>query len=132
MIIVQSKDHSKFRAGIGKLPGQGRKVERITHLSFSIVIRNAHILSPSGNCFEGNVGIQGTTFTAVDRAIATPSSPDMQEIDATGLILLPGVIHPQVHFWEPGLEHKEDSSTASRTCAKGGSPLSWKCPTPDP
>jgi dihydroorotase len=49
----------------------------------------------------------------------TPSADD-KEIDATGLTLLPGVIDPQVHFREPGLEHKEDLSTASRACAKGG------------
>jgi dihydroorotase len=42
-----------------------------------------------------------------------------REIDATGLVLLPGVIDPQVHFREPGLEHKEDLTTASHACAKG-------------
>ncbi len=42
------------------------------------------------------------------------------EIDAQGLTLLPGVIDPQVHFREPGLEHKEDLFTASCACAKGG------------
>jgi dihydroorotase len=31
--------------------------------------------------------------------------------------LLPGVIDPQVHFREPGLEHKEDLFTASCACA---------------
>jgi dihydroorotase len=41
-------------------------------------------------------------------------------IDAGGLTLLPGVIDPQVHFREPGLEHKEDLYTASRACARGG------------
>ena len=39
---------------------------------------------------------------------------------AKGLTLLPGVIDPQVHFREPGLEHKEDLFTASCACAKGG------------
>lgn len=33
---------------------------------------------------------------------------------------MPGVIDPQVHFREPGLEHKEDLFTASSACAKGG------------
>ncbi len=33
---------------------------------------------------------------------------------------MPGVIDPQVHFREPGLEHKEDLFTASCACAKGG------------
>ncbi len=41
-------------------------------------------------------------------------------IDAKGLTLLPGVIYPQVHFREPGLEYKEDLFTASCACAKGG------------
>ena len=33
---------------------------------------------------------------------------------------MPGVIDPQVHFREPGLEYKEDLFTASSACAKGG------------
>nr|WP_242022488.1 amidohydrolase family protein [Trichocoleus sp. FACHB-90] len=33
---------------------------------------------------------------------------------------MPGVIDPQVHFREPGLEHKEDLFTASCACSKGG------------
>ncbi len=33
---------------------------------------------------------------------------------------MPGVIDPQVHFREPGLEHKEDLYTASLACARGG------------
>jgi dihydroorotase len=41
-------------------------------------------------------------------------------IDAENLTLLPGVIDPQVHFREAGLEHKEDLFTASCACAKGG------------
>ena len=43
-----------------------------------------------------------------------------REIDGRGLTLFPGVIDPQVHFREPGLEHKEDLFTASCACAKGG------------
>jgi predicted amidohydrolase YtcJ len=39
-------------------------------------------------------------------------------IDAHQLTLLPGVIDPQVHFREPGLEHKEDLFTASCACAR--------------
>ncbi len=32
-----------------------------------------------------------------------------REIDGSGLTLLPGVIDPQVHLREPGLEHKRRS-----------------------
>ncbi|MEM6795265.1 MAG: dihydroorotase [Acidobacteriota bacterium] len=48
------------------------------------------------------------------------SSPADRVIDARGLHLLPGVIDDQVHFREPGLEHKEDLHTGSLACAKGG------------
>lgn len=41
-------------------------------------------------------------------------------IDAEGLHLLPGVIDDHVHFRDPGLTHKEDLSTGSRSCALGG------------
>ncbi len=57
--------------------------------------------------------------TIVEVATEVSATAD-REIDAKGLTLLPGVIDPQVHFREPGLEHKEDLFTASCACAKGG------------
>jgi dihydroorotase len=54
-------------------------------------------------------------------AIDPPRTAAVDErIDARGLHLLPGVIDDQVHFREPGLEHKEDLHTGSLACAKGG------------
>ena len=41
-------------------------------------------------------------------------------IDCTGLDILPGVIDTQVHFREPGLEHKEDLPTGSLAAVMGG------------
>ena len=55
----------------------------------------------------------------MDNAIAHSAAPDMQVIDATGLVLLPGVIVSQDHCREPGLEHKKDLSTAGRICVIG-------------
>lgn len=46
--------------------------------------------------------------------------PRGERIDATGLLVMPGVIDPQVHFREPGAEHKEDIASGSRACAAGG------------
>ncbi|RUZ33121.1 dihydroorotase, partial [Mesorhizobium sp. M7A.F.Ca.US.003.02.1.1] len=37
-----------------------------------------------------------------------------ETIDCRGLHVLPGVVDSQVHFREPGLEHKEDLETGSR------------------
>jgi dihydroorotase len=41
-------------------------------------------------------------------------------LDATGKLVLPGLIDPQVHFREPGLEHKEDLASGSLAALAGG------------
>jgi dihydroorotase len=86
-----------------------------------LIIRHARILLPTGEFLVGDVQTRGREIVQVAREIP-PSATNTaaQEIDADGLTLLPGVIDPQVHFREPGLEHKEDLFTASCACAKGG------------
>ena len=43
-----------------------------------------------------------------------------EQLDASGLLLLPGVIDDQVHFREPGLTHKGDIHSESRAAVAGG------------
>lgn len=83
----------------------------------SLLIRRARILLPNGEFLVGDVQICDRQIVKVAAEIAESGD---REIDAKGLTLLPGVIDPQVHFREPGLEHKEDLFTASSACAKGG------------
>ncbi|YAI81817.1 MAG: dihydroorotase [cyanobacterium endosymbiont of Rhopalodia sterrenbergii] len=83
-----------------------------------LLIRHARILLPDGQFLFGDVLLQDGKILKVASEIITPDSST--SIDATGLTLLPGVIDPQVHFREPGLEHKEDLFTATCACAKGG------------
>jgi dihydroorotase len=84
----------------------------------SLLIRRAQIILPNGELMVGDVLTRDRQIVEVAPEITTQTSTS--EIDATGLTLLPGVIDPQVHFREPGLEHKEDLFTASCACAKGG------------
>ncbi|MBD2353048.1 dihydroorotase [Tolypothrix sp. FACHB-123] len=84
----------------------------------SLLIRHAQIILPSGELMVGDVLTRDRQIVEVAPQISTQTATS--EIDATGLTLLPGVIDPQVHFREPGLEHKEDLFTASCACAKGG------------
>lgn len=86
----------------------------------SLLIRRARILLPNGELMTGDVEICGGEIVQVASEIPTLDGGADREIDANGLTLLPGVIDPQVHFREPGLEHKEDLFTASSACAKGG------------
>ncbi|MBE9148054.1 dihydroorotase [Coleofasciculus sp. LEGE 07092] len=82
-----------------------------------LLIRHARILSPTGEFSVGDVLCRGREIVQVAPELSAETD---KEIDATGLTLLPGVIDPQVHFREPGLEYKEDLFTASCACAKGG------------
>jgi dihydroorotase len=84
----------------------------------SLLIRHARILLADGTWLVGDVLVRDERIVEIAASITTTEVS--REIDATGLVLLPGVIDPQVHFREPGLEHKEDLTTASRACAKGG------------
>lgn len=85
----------------------------------TLFIRHARILLPNGEFLQGDVQICGDKIVQVAPEISD-SVAGAGEVDAQGLTLLPGVIDPQVHFREPGLEYKEDLFTASCACAKGG------------
>ncbi|WP_315790852.1 dihydroorotase [Fischerella sp. JS2] len=87
--------------------------------STSLLIRRARIILPDGEFMIGDVLTRDRFIVEVAPEISTDQTP-IREIDAEGLTLLPGVIDPQVHFREPGLEHKEDLFTATCACAKGG------------
>ena len=80
------------------------------------LIKNAVVILPTGKT-ETSVLIDGSKIVAIDPA--SQASAD-EVVDASGLVLMPGVIDDQVHFREPGLTHKEDLHHASRACAKGG------------
>jgi len=84
----------------------------------SLLIRHARIILANSESLLGDVLLRDRQIVAVAPEIIP--EPGTREIDASGLTLLPGVIDPQVHFREPGLEHKEDLFTASCACARGG------------
>lgn len=90
--------------------------------SYGVLINQARILLPNSDFLLGDVVILDGKIVEVAPEIDHHSFgvDDWEIIDAEGLTLLPGVIDPQVHFREPGLEYKEDLFTASCACAKGG------------
>lgn len=65
-------------------------------------------------------------------AVGVVPERDGEVVDARGLLVMPGVIDPQVHFREPGLTHKEDLGTGSRACAAGGVTAFLEMPNTDP
>lgn len=84
------------------------------------IIRNATIVN-EGRTFKGSVLISGEHIKAVYEGSEFVELPESCiEIDATGLLLLPGIIDDQVHFRDPGLTHKGDLYTESKAAVAGG------------
>ncbi len=83
------------------------------------IIYNATIIN-EGEEYVGSVVIEGEFIKEVLHSSPTDLSPFDQVIDGTGLYLLPGVIDSHVHFREPGMTHKADIASESRTAAAGG------------
>jgi len=90
----------------------------------SILIRQGTIILPDRETLIGDVYVKDGKIAAIaptlDPNDLSADEYPLEIIEAAGLTLLAGVIDPQVHFREPGLEHKEDLRTASHACAKGG------------
>ena len=55
-----------------------------------------------------------------------------ETVDCRNLHILPGVIDSQVHFREPGLEHKEDLESGSRAAVMGGVTAVFEMPNTKP
>lgn len=86
-----------------------------THL-----IKNATIVN-EGRIFTGSVLIEDEIIKAIfHKDEETPETAITKITDATGKLLIPGVIDDQVHFREPGLTHKGNIFTESRAAVAGG------------
>lgn len=84
----------------------------------SICIRNASVVN-EGQTRVADVWIEGEFISKITSPGEISQSAN-QEIDATGLLLIPGAIDDQVHFREPGLTHKGEIYTEARAAVAGG------------
>jgi dihydroorotase len=96
------------------------------------IIRNATIVNEQES-FVGSVLIENDIIIAVHKGNEwVDAGQDCLEIDATGLLLLPGVIDDQVHFREPGLTHKGDIYSESKAAVAGGITSFFEMPNTKP
>jgi alpha-D-ribose 1-methylphosphonate 5-triphosphate diphosphatase PhnM len=83
----------------------------------TILIKNALLIN-EGEQFHADVFIKGAFIEKIEKqGINMPAD---QVIDASGKILIPGLIDDQVHFREPGLTHKGDLYTEPKAAVAGG------------
>ena len=95
----------------------------------SIIIKNATIVN-EGTQFLGDILIKDQRIEKIGTGLQTKGAAT--EIDATSLLLLPGVIDDQVHFREPGLTHKASIFTESRAAVAGGVTSFMEMPNTNP
>ncbi|MDQ0223383.1 dihydroorotase [Streptococcus moroccensis] len=83
-----------------------------------LLIQNGRIVDPkSGIDQVMDILIEDGKILQMGGAIA---HDDMEVIDATGLVVAPGLVDIHVHFREPGQTHKEDIHTGALAAAAGG------------
>lgn len=83
-----------------------------------IVIKNGYMINPKSG-FEGNadIVIKDGTIASIGCAGEYAAA---EVIDATGLIVAPGLVDVHTHFRDPGFEYKEDIYTGAKAAAAGG------------
>lgn len=82
----------------------------------SMLIKNGHLIEPTMGISEPmDVLMKHGKVEAIGKKLSGTA-----EIDATGLVVCPGLVDIHVHFREPGQESKEDIGSGSRCAAKGG------------
>ncbi|MCX6325987.1 MAG: dihydroorotase [Bacteroidia bacterium] len=84
-----------------------------------ILIKNATIIN-EGRTYRNDLLIEGELISAIGSIEKKNVPSGTKIIDATGLLLIPGVIDDHVHFREPGLTHKGDIFSESGAAVAGG------------
>ena len=96
--------------------------------TFDLILRGGTVVNHDG---EGrrDIGVVAGRVAALGNLSAASAG---ETIDCTGLHVLPGVVASQVHFREPGLEHKEDLESGSRAAVLGGVTAVFEMPNTKP
>ena len=82
-----------------------------------LIIRNAKITNENKE-FIGDIVIEDSFISEISNQ--SISGTFDEELDASNLLLIPGMIDDQVHFREPGLTEKANIFTESRAAVAGG------------
>ncbi len=96
--------------------------------TFDVILSGGTLVNQDG---EGrrDVGLRDGKIAEIGDLSRAPAG---ETIDCAGLHILPGVIDSQVHFREPGLSHKEDLESGSRSAVMGGVTAVFEMPNTNP
>jgi len=94
---------------------------------FDLTLRNGKVFAPSG-LVDADIGVRDSKIAVMGSIVGK----SRRNIDCKGLTILPGMIDSQVHFREPGSDHKEDLESGSRAAALGGITTFFEMPNTNP
>jgi len=95
---------------------------------YDLVLKGGTAVTPMG-IGAADIALSGGRIAAIGEIDAGAADA---VFNAKGLHLLPGVIDTQVHFREPGLEHKEDLASGTAAAALGGVTAVFEMPNTKP
>ncbi len=96
--------------------------------TYDLVFKGATVVNHDGAGVR-DIAIKNGRIAALGQ-LGTATAAEI--VDAKNLHILPGVIDSQVHFREPGLDHKEDLETGSRAAVMGGVTAVFEMPNTKP
>lgn len=96
--------------------------------TFDLLLKGGTVVNQDGIAAR-DVGIRAGRIAGIGSFEAAQAG---ETVDCTGLHVLPGVIDTQVHFREPGLDHKEDLESGSRAAVMGGVTGVFEMPNTNP
>jgi len=95
---------------------------------YDVIFKDGTVVNQDG-IHVTDIGVKGERIVALGSLDAASAE---KVVDCRGLHILPGVIDTQVHFREPGLEHKEDLESGSLSAVMGGVTGVFEMPNTNP
>ncbi len=102
---------------------------------YDVILKKGWAVVPSAHqkslkIEQVDIGILGGKIVEISTTLNPKNADEVISLD--GLHVLPGVIDTQVHFREPGLTHKEDFESGTRSAIMGGVTTVFDMPNTNP